>query len=225
MDADYPLVVWHDGQPTEAGTAVTAATITVTADTSLTLGINGAADSRVGSTGVIAHATWGTWGAIADEINRAQGWHARLRDARRANLPDHMSTMSETSCFQTHVGVPQDTSDDGVFGAGISNWKYGTSQKNAVCALYYFYALVTDSGTPYVHVYDCDDVNHTDQLVFKATIATTVAYPFPVYGPTGHPIYVAKPGHRIVVQTVGAGSGQPSASQLYVIGGVEEVGA
>lgn len=224
MDSDYPIFVWHDGQPTEAGTAVTAATITVTADTSITLGINGAADARVGLVGVIAHATWGTWGEIADEINGAQGWHCQLRDARwSAGLPDGMNTLAETSCFKTEVGVSHDNSDDYIQCCGIADYKYGSLQKNAQCALYYFTGQITSTnGSPLVQVYDCDDINRTDQEVFRYVLTSATEYAFPTNGPTGHPIYVAKPGHRIVV--VYDGVDNLSAGRAYVIGGIKQLG-
>lgn len=221
MDGDYPLVVWHDGQPTEDGTAVTAATVTVIEDTSITLGINGAADSRVGATGVIAHATWGTWGLIMREINSAVGWHAVLRDAHFDGLPDHMSTMAETSCFQTEVGIPQDNSDDKVIGCGIVNWKASTTMKGVQACLYFFTCIMT-ATTPYVEVYDCDDEAGTEQKIYYFLLTTNTEKAFPTYGPNSEPIYVAKPGHRILVLVTG--TGEPSACRLEVIGGLKQLG-
>jgi hypothetical protein len=220
-DGEYPIVIWHDGQPTESGTAVTAATVTVTADTSITLGINGAADARLGATGVIAHATWGTWGLIMQEINSAQGWHCRLLDAHFDGLPDHMSTLSETSCFQTEVGIPQDTSDDKHLGVGIANYKAGTTMQGTQACIYYLTGQCTDSGSPILRIYDCDDAAGTEKEVHYYALTTATEYSFPTYGPTSAPIYVAKPGHRILV-LISEGASM-TAGRLNVIGGLKQI--
>lgn len=220
FDADYPLFIWHDGQCTESGTAVTAATVTVTADTSITLAINGAADSRLGATGVIAHATWGTWGLIMREINSAQGWHAVLRDAHFDGVPDHMSTMSATSCFQVSVGIPQDNSDDKVQGVGIGHWRAGTTMRGVQACIYYFTGIMT-ATTPYVQIFDCDDETGTEQVIYYFLLTTNTEKPFPTNGPNSEPFYVAKPGHRILVLVTGAAT--PSACRLEVIGGLKQL--
>lgn len=220
FDADHPLFVWHDGQCTESGTPVTAATITVSGDTSITLAINGAADARLGSTGVIAHATWGTWGLIMREINSAQGWHAVLRDAHFDGVPDHMTTLGETTCFQLAVGVTQDNSDDKVQGVGIANFEAGTTMEGVQACIYYFTGIMT-ATTPYVQIFDCDDETGTEQLIYYFLLTTNTEHPFPTVGPNDEPFYVAKPGHRILVLITGAAT--PSACRLEVIGGLKQL--
>lgn len=226
MDADYPLFVWHDGQCTESGTAVRAATVTVTADTSITLKINGSVDVRLGAgtygarDGVIVHTTYGTWGIIMRHINTAQGWHAVLRDAHFDGLPDHMSTMSATSCFQVSVGIPQDNSDDKVIGVGVGNWKAGTTMRGVQACIYYFTGIMT-ATTPYVQIFDCDDETGTEQVIYYFLLTTNTEKPFPTNGPNSEPFYVAKPGHRILVLVTGAAT--PSACRLEVIGGLKQL--
>lgn len=47
-------------------------------NTSLTLSINGAADSTVGTAGVLAFATYTTLGALVDAINLSSNWNAEI---------------------------------------------------------------------------------------------------------------------------------------------------
>lgn len=227
MDADYPIFIWHDGTPLADGTAVIDAHVDVTNnDTEFTLYIttsaaSSAADTRLGASGIIAHATWGTWGLIAQEINSVAGWHAVLRDALFDDLPDHLELpTTKTSCFHKAVGISQDTSDDKVFGVGIVNFEAGTSMKGVQACLYHFTGQMT-ATTPWVNIYDCDDEAGTEQKVYYFLLTTGTEHSFPLYGPNLEPAYVAKAGHRILVRIEGAAT--PSACRLEVIGGLREV--
>ena len=114
-DNDVVALIWHDGSPTEAGTAVTAATITATADTSLTCKINAAVDTRIGSSGVLDDGTYATWGAMVDAIEVASGWNCQLigvhRDIKTVEANAGIGAVSETNCFKVAVEMKMDTSD------------------------------------------------------------------------------------------------------------------
>lgn len=222
MDAHYALFIWHDGQPTELGVAVTAATITVTADTSITLKINAAVDTRIGSSGVIAHATWGTWGLIMQHINGVLGWHCVLRDGLFDGLPDGMNTVSETTCYQLAVGVSTDDSDDFQMGIGIANYKAGTTMEGVQACLYYVTGQITSTNAaPLFQIYECDDRAGTEQLVRQFKLTTATEHAFPTNGPVGMPIFVAKPGNRILVMFEGVDN--LTAGRAEVIGGLKQV--
>ncbi len=226
MDLDYPIFIWHDGQPTESGTAVTDAHVTVSADTSITLSIttagSSAADSRVGSAGVIAVATWDTWGKIVQEINSAQGWHCVLRDGLFDGSPVGVNALSKTTCLQLAVGVSCDTSDDFQMGCGIANYKAGTTMEGTQACLYYFTGqIASTNGSPLCQVYECNDRAGTEQLVRQFELTSATEHPFPTYGPTSAPIYVAKPGNRILVLWEGVDN--LTAGRCEVIGGLRQI--
>ncbi len=71
-DAGIALAIWHDGTPKEDGTAVTAATVGSTADTDVTVTVNGGTESRIGASGVLAVSTYNTWQKIVNAINGAK---------------------------------------------------------------------------------------------------------------------------------------------------------
>jgi len=121
VDADKSCVIWHDGRATEAGTAVSAATIEGTADTSITLKVNGAVDSRIGTAGVLAVSTYDTFAKLANNINAAQGWHCQLVDARGADATSNFASITAVSCYRTAgTAVIRDQSDILTFSVGLA---------------------------------------------------------------------------------------------------------
>lgn len=206
-DNDVVALIWHDGSSTEAGTAVTAATITATADTSLTCSINGAADARIGATGVLDDGTYATWGAMVDAIEVAKGWHCQLVGVIRATKTVEsnagIGAVAETSCFKVAVEMKMDTSDVWFLGCGIVDAGYGKSLDGWRPVLYGLDGISTfSSGTGRISVYDCDDVAKTEKEVLRFTTATATAKAYPTYGPSNQPIYMAPAGHRIVVMHI-----------------------
>jgi len=222
-DSCQCLFIWHDGTPTEAGTAVTAATIEVQADTSIDLTINGSVDTRLGAAdGVIVHTTYGTWGLIANHINAVQGRHCTLRDAHWDGLPDGMNALTETTCLNVAVGVSTDDSDDFQMGLGIANYKAGTSMEAVQACLYFYTGQITSTnGTPLCQLYDCDDQAGTEQLVRQWAISSATEHAYPADGPFTVPTYVAPPGHRILL--LFEGTDNLTGGRANIIGGLRQI--
>lgn len=222
-DSCQCIFIWHDGQPTELGVAVTAATITVQADTSVDLTINGSVDTRLGAAdGVIVHSTYGTWGLLAKHINAVQGWHCTMRDCHYDGLPDGMNALSETSCLNVAVGVSTDDSDDFQMGIGIVNYEAGTTMEGVQACLYYFTGQQTSTnGAQLCQIFDCDDEAGTEQLIRQFTTTTATEHPYPTTGPQGMPVYVAVPGHRILVLFEGVDN--LTAGRVNIIGGLKQL--
>lgn len=238
VDADKACVIWHDGQATEAGTAVTAATVEGTADTSITLKVNGAVDNRIGSSGVLAVSTYDTFLKLANNINAAQGWHCQLVDARGADATSNFSApTTAASCYKNSgIAVVRDQSDILTFSVGLVDSGYGTGGitpggKHCMDSkrqpfLEHFYAdLVFNDGAYLLKVYDCDDDAGTDELIYEANgAATTVLLQFPTNGPTGFPVMSAKPGHRLLVFTLCDTATNPDAlSRVGLVGSIVPV--
>lgn len=238
VDNDYPIVIWHDGTPTEAGTAVTAATVEGTADTSLTLKINAAVDTRIGTSGVLAVSTYTTFLLLAQNINAAKGWHCQLVDARGADTSGGLApgNISATSVYKTTgLGIKRDSDDKLHFGVGLVDYGYGTASTDGgkhinnpkrQAFLEHFYSdLVFNDGAYLIKIYDCDDTAGTDELIYEANgAATTVLFSFPTNGPTGFPIMSAKPGHRLLVHTLCDTAANPDAlSRVGLVGSIVDV--
>lgn len=228
MDSCYPIFIWHDGTPHELGTVITAATVTVSADTSITLKINAAVDTRVGAMtsnvgdGVIVHTEHGTWGEIYRHINQANGWHCVLRDGHYDGLPDGMNALSETTCLNLAVGISTDDSDDFQTGVGIVNYEAGTSMEGVQACLYYFTGLLGSSnGSPLCQIFDCDDEAGTEQLIRQFVLTDDTEHAYPSTGPVGIPVYVAPPGHRILVLYEGVDN--LDAGRANIIGGLRQI--
>lgn len=238
VDADKACVIWHDGRPTEAGTAVTAATVEGTADTSITLKVNAAVDTRIGSSGVLAVSTYDTYLKLANAINVAQGWHCQLVDARGADATsDFSAPTTAASCYKNAgiamVRVQTDvlTLSVGLVDSGNGNGGITPGGKHCMDSkrqpfLEYFYSdLVFNDGSYLLKVYDCDDDAGTDELIFEANgAATTVLLGFPTNGPTGFPIISADPGHRLLVFTLCSDAANPDAlSRVGLVGAIVPV--
>lgn len=122
---------WHDGTPLEGGTAVTAATVTVAAGTGdITLKVNGAVDSRIGSSGVIDSngTAYDTCVEIYNHVNAVTGWHCRIEGVLPSTSSDHLLyTLAETNCFQTIATATIDTVACDIHGLVISNRRLCTT--------------------------------------------------------------------------------------------------
>ncbi len=123
------IEIWHDGSSTEAGVAVTAATITTVAGTTntITLTINGAVDSRIGASGIIdcEDAAWDTAGEVYDHINSVQGWCCRIKGMLRAGVMSEggratMLAAAAQTCYRKPVAILRD-SDIGSKAAGFEH--------------------------------------------------------------------------------------------------------
>lgn len=65
--------------------------------TSLTLSMNGVADSTVGTAGVLLFATYTTLGALVDAINASDNWEAELVGALRSDLTASSVLLARTT--------------------------------------------------------------------------------------------------------------------------------
>ena len=86
--------------------------------TSLTLSVNGVADSTVGSSGVLAFATYTTLGALVDAINLSANWEAEIVAGLRTDAVDGSELLARsTSVFRMfqEVSLYADSSDSGVY--------------------------------------------------------------------------------------------------------------
>lgn len=220
-----PLItIWHDGSPTEAGTAVTAATITVVAATTntITLGINGAVDARIGTAGVIdcENAAYNTAGEVYDHINSVAGWNCRIEGMLRAGVLAEggraiMVAAAEQTCFKTPVTILRD-SDVASKAAGFEHGvvisqrqapTFGAARKGKIRAIenehgfrnvldYMSVTLTYAADSAVLYVYQINGT--TETLLYQETAAaTTVAG---VHTPN-KPI-VADPGYHLLILAV-----------------------
>jgi len=86
--------------------------------TSLTLSIDGVADSTVGSSGVLAFATYTTLGALVDAINVSANWEAEIVAGLRTDAVNGSELLARsTSTFRMYeeIAIYQDSSDSGVY--------------------------------------------------------------------------------------------------------------
>jgi hypothetical protein len=228
VDDEYCMAVWHDGSDTEAGTAVTSAYFSAYIDAACTLHINSpldaGLDTRVSTDGIIAVSGETTYGAIADAINSAQGWHCQLIDVLRADATTYINTRTILSCLNTPITVGRDSDTDVEFSVGLV--EYASMPEDLTGWQVFVESFVIDAvfndGANYVEIYDCDDVAKTETMVLRSeAAATTVEFWFPTYGPMGKPILTVAPGHRIVVKsTYGAASNPDALSIIGVTGSI-----
>lgn len=215
------MTIWHDGSPTEDGTAVTAATVAFGSTNDITLTINGAEDSRIGSSGVIATdgAGYDTYAEIYRDINKAQGWHCRLEGVLGSDTSTaEPNDLLAISCLGIHnaqtLTATTAVLDD--HGLVISNRKpcaTGTKsgdkirmiedEHGAVNKLYYLWLTMTDAtaASAALRVYSVLGIE-SEELVFEQLpSATTVETKLDF---TKRPI-ISKPGHHLVIRYYGGG--------------------
>lgn len=87
--------------------------------TSLTLSVNGVADSTVGAAGVLEFATYTTLGLLVDAINLSANWEAEIVAGLRTDAVDGSELLARsTATFRpyTEVELNWDSSDGGVLG-------------------------------------------------------------------------------------------------------------
>jgi len=90
----------------------------VVSATSLTLSIDGTADSTVGASGVLAFATYDTLGELVDAINLSSNWQAEIVAGLRTDAINGAELLARTtSTFRMYqeVSLYADSSDSGVY--------------------------------------------------------------------------------------------------------------
>lgn len=94
----------------------------VVSATSLTLSIDGTADSTVGTAGVLAFATYTTLGTLVDAINLSSNWEAEIVAGLRSDAVNGSELLARsTSTFKMYeeVKLYADSSDSGVYRLGF----------------------------------------------------------------------------------------------------------
>jgi len=91
----------------------------VVSATSLTLSIDGSADTTVGASGVLAFATYTTLGTLVDAINLSANWEAEIVAGLRSDAVNGSELLARSTStfrmFQT-LELKFDSSDGGVYG-------------------------------------------------------------------------------------------------------------
>lgn len=105
--------------------------------TSLTLSVNGSADTTVGASGVLAFATYTTLGLLVDAINLSANWEAKIVAGLRTDAVDGSEMLARsTSTFRpyTDVELKWDSSDGGVLGVDYALECYPEFNRSGVTA-------------------------------------------------------------------------------------------
>lgn len=217
----YPLMtIWHDGSPTETGTAVTAATV-AHATATITVTINGGVEARLGSSGAMDTnaGSYNTYKKLYDHINMVQGWHCRLEGQLHGATSDQeFNELSEIRClgYQNAQTLTATTATRDVHGLVISNRhtcqsgaipggekiKRIENEHKATNKLYYLWLTATDAGVGLIRVYSILGVEKQTLLFEQASAASNAQTEFNF---STRPI-VAKPGEHLLVQYVAGGA-------------------
>lgn len=230
--------IWYDGSDI-SGTKVTAATAQYAINT-LGLGVNGAADSRIGPSGLIdcTNAAYDTFGELSDHINSVSGWNCRLlgvlrSDSTNATLEDSGSALN---CFKKSIKLKLDTdaidmhsycctaaegatcsSPDSTFGAKVRSVY---NEQGAVNCLFYLKFTSTYAGTSPVQtmtIYSINGATNTENLLGSMILLASTnpnTYDF-----THMPV-TAKRGERLVVRiknTAGSGANLASVDESLAV--------
>lgn len=128
-DKSPAFSIWHNGAPTAAGTAVTAATITFDTGDDLTFTINGAADTRLGTGGKVDCSTeTGSYDGLTElynKVNGVPGWCMRIEAGIGTDLVDNTTrnvlVKAATDCYKKIVTFYWDTNEAEMHNIVISN--------------------------------------------------------------------------------------------------------
>lgn len=222
------MSIWHDGSPTESGTAVTAATVAVAAGGNITCTINGSGDARIGSSGVIT-ITGLTAVDIYRQLNAVQGWNCALKGMRGANSVDNtLGALTAVSCLEKSVDLLIVTADLDIHGIVISNRSYSSGagvskiagiedEHGAINKLYYLLITATDATAAgaEITVWSVSGAESTGETLMASFLpsASTVQT---IIDLEKCPI-VAKPNEHLLIQYV-AGGALTAINQLMVNG-------
>lgn len=119
-DQGVALEIRYVGSPESSPDYADAVLVSAT---SLTLSVNGVADSTVGSSGVLAFATYTTLGLLVDAINLSANWEARIVAGLRSDAVNGSELLARsTATFRpyTTVELKWDSSDNGVLGIDVA---------------------------------------------------------------------------------------------------------
>lgn len=224
------LEVWYDGSAV-SGTTTTAATVKYATDT-FTFYINGAVDSRIGSSGVVDcnNASYNTFGELSAHINSVDGWHMRLKGVLESGSADAtlLDRSTAVNCLRTAVDFLIDTDAMDIHSFCISNAEGPTAvkrgsteadkvkaiydERGAVNCLFYLKFTATLTGVATGAIYSINGATHTENLIGTMVFAaTTVAN---TYDFSDFPI-TANPGERLVV-LITEGTGYTTVDEALI---------
>lgn len=109
-DTSVALRIRYVGSPESSSDYADAVLVSAT---SLTLSVNGVADSNVGASGVLAFATYTTLGTLVDAINASGTWEAEIVAGLRSDSTGSSRLLARsTSTFRPYqsVSLPWDSS-------------------------------------------------------------------------------------------------------------------
>ena len=217
LDDTAPVLeVWHDGSDV-AGVQTTAATFAIATDV-MTLTINGAVDTRIGSSGTLTMtgATLDTITEVAAAINKVSGWYCRVLGALVGDTTNAVILdVTAVTCYKTAVKCYFDTSAAKFHTYNISNCEGaavscspGTTLANKINAIYYekeaanclFYLKVNPTlggGTETFVFYSVNGATETESVI--GTIDYTTSTTAETYDFTECPI-TALSGERLVIR-------------------------
>lgn len=158
-DGGVALQIRYVGSPESSPDYADAVLVSAT---SLTLSVNGVADSTVGATGVLAFATYTTLGALVDAINLSDNWEARIVAGLRSDAVNGSELLARsTSTFRPYQAIDLffDSSDNGVLGIdfvlepGLEDFARPTQEKLRRVAFKRLQAYVNTSAGQSIQIY------------------------------------------------------------------------
>ncbi len=202
-DQGVALRLRYVGSPESSPDSADAVLVSAT---SLTLSVNGVADSTVGSAGVLAFATYTTLGLLVDAINLSANWEAEIVAGLRTDAVNGSEMLARSTStfrpFQT-VELKWDSSDGGVGGIDYALESFPEFSRSSVrgqhrVSFERLIALVNtgDSSATTIYVYEVekDRASVVRTLAqFSATDNTqldTGEVDFPIHAEWGNDILV-----------------------------------
>lgn len=208
----------------------------VVSNTSLTLSIDGAADTTVGSAGVLAFSTYTDLGKLVDAINLSSNWEAEIVAGLRSDAINGSELLARTTAtFSMYVEISlyADSSDSGVYRLGIllePNKSFETVHGLDSQQMYHKYRVglkrikglvnTSDSGAADLTVYELKpDKASALRTVFNALPADNTEKDT---GQTDNVFVNADAGNSLYV-VLSDGAWQDSGAYLSIEGVIEKV--
>lgn len=222
------IISAHSGTPIIAakwiGDTLGTASIAVNSDGDIALTTDGTtADTTLGLADVgtidVSDTSTDTVGEILDDFNSSANWQAIMLGGLRDDIgTDAIYTTSETTDCCKNEGVvlladpaiAMRTSVYGNIAMPITANKFGKGNTvvhdydygGYINQLYYLDCNLTyASGTAYIDIYECDDMNNTDTLIARLPAAATTVQK--TWGTGEFPLISASRGKRLVVRPQG----------------------
>lgn len=215
-DAIPACEIWYTGTNVSATVTVDGTTKEITLHTPA-----GTVAPGIGTAGLLDTDTaYTTWGALADTVNGHPDWHCRLISVLRSAATDGVLVTSATArdCSQSAVQCLMDTGVATYISLGVCPTGFGVSGEGHRNSVFWVQAVGTDASNDLDwDVYECDDVNKVERLVFSlAGAATTAESEYPLTGPFPVPLHETKPGNRLLLIYESGTGASPSGATDYI---------